>query len=583
MNSRTWTTFQVLTDPNNLVHIEKKSVVDRAALEELYILSPLANSTVSNKKTRTKQTSPVNDNSARIITKNNKKSTTRSSSSTRSTKHVHFNGLTTGPNSIRRNRKNSLPKAYPPTKNSISSSDTTENDEEEYIRSILRKKEEHFSHEPVEGGGRLPSLTAGLSSSNTLFQKRTAVAATSATYSNSRSSTMPGFKERINTNRQKAYRDGIKIAEQRTGMKFVESDAAKKKRRQLNGENMYKTSKSVPDSLTQFANEIHKVDRITPKEEISLGEKTQEAIRLQNIYDGLVANLEREPTDDEWCAAAGKFNMESLSQTINEGLEAKNKLVSSNLRMVQGVVNVYIRNGLEGQYNAGDLMQEGILALVRAAEKFDPSRGFRFSTYAMYWIRSAIKRDQLFQSRVVQVPQRMHENHKKIALMRNELNNSLNRLPTNAELSRAVGMTEIQIDRCEKAISQKFFSMDQTMVNRMNSNSGLDSNANTLQSIIESKIDENDFSNLDRVFLREDLIKALKFHLSEEEASILMLRFGMDSEKATSKRGGRTISEVSNMVGLKPDKVRRTINRSLKQLKVLVGDEFEFYNRDFNT
>jgi DNA-directed RNA polymerase sigma subunit (sigma70/sigma32) len=75
----------------------------------------------------------------------------------------------------------------------------------------------------------------------------------------------------------------------------------------------------------------------------------------------LTSKLDREPTDEEWCAASGKINMEALSQTIEEGLEAKNKLVTSNLRMVQGVVNVYIRNGLGGQYNAGDLMQEGIV------------------------------------------------------------------------------------------------------------------------------------------------------------------------------------------------------------------------------
>ena len=177
----------------------------------------------------------------------------------------------------------------------------------------------------------------------------------------SRSSTMPGFKERGNSDRQKAYRDGIKMAEQLSGKKIVDTSEAKKKRRRINGEMMYKTSASVPDSLVQFANEIHEIDRITPKEEILLGEKTQEAIRLQKIYDGLLNKLDREPSDEEWCAAAGKINMEAISQTIEEGLEAKNMLVTSNLRMVQGVVNVYIRNGLSGQYNSGDLMQEGIM------------------------------------------------------------------------------------------------------------------------------------------------------------------------------------------------------------------------------
>jgi DNA-directed RNA polymerase sigma subunit (sigma70/sigma32) len=175
---------------------------------------------------------------------------------------------------------------------------------------------------------------------------------------------MPGFLERSSTDRQKAFEDGIKLAERRSGKKYVDTPEAKKKRREVNGGTMYKTSASVPESMIQFANEIHEIERITPKEEIFLGEQTQEAIRIQKIYDGLIAQLDREPTDAEWCAASGKINMESLSQTIEEGLEAKNKLVTSNLRMVQGVVNVYIRNGLSGQYNAGDLMQEGIM--VRA-------------------------------------------------------------------------------------------------------------------------------------------------------------------------------------------------------------------------
>lgn len=69
----------------------------------------------------------------------------------------------------------------------------------------------------------------------------------------------------------------------------------------------------------------------------------------------------REPTDEEWCAEAGKINMEAIRQALDEGLEAKNRLVTANLRMVQGVVNIYIRNGLGGQYNAGDMMQEGIM------------------------------------------------------------------------------------------------------------------------------------------------------------------------------------------------------------------------------
>jgi RNA polymerase primary sigma factor len=83
-----------------------------------------------------------------------------------------------------------------------------------------------------------------------------------------------------------------------------------------------------------------------------------------NLKEQLEEKLMREPTDEEWCAEAGKINMEAIRQALDEGLEAKNRLVTANLRMVQGVVNIYIRNGLGGQYNAGDMMQEGIMVSV---------------------------------------------------------------------------------------------------------------------------------------------------------------------------------------------------------------------------
>lgn len=94
---------------------------------------------------------------------------------------------------------------------------------------------------------------------------------------------------------------------------------------------------------------------------------TQEAVQLQNTYEKLKEQLNREPTDEEWCAASGKINIEAITQAMEAGLEAKNKLVTANLRMVQGVVNIYIRNGLSGQYNAGDLMSEGILVSTNVA------------------------------------------------------------------------------------------------------------------------------------------------------------------------------------------------------------------------
>jgi hypothetical protein len=370
---RAFTTTQsrVVTNPNNLVQIEKRrNVVDRVALEELYMLSIAADTEIggtsqpkkrkgNNKKSSATRKATAGD--GRVPRKRSfpspsllraAQSDSRSDTATPKLQQqqkqqqplqpskptleevspsASFVGLTTGPN--RRNQR-------------LKSLSTV---------SPIERNPSLFQQSKEAGTKAIKSMESASTS---------AVSSLTTPVTKSRSSTMPGFQNRGDTLRQKAYRDGIKMAEQSSGRKFVESEQAKKRRRQINGEKMYKTSASVPDSLVQFASEIHGIDRITPKEEVELGEKTQEAIKMQKIYDGLVTKLHREPTDDEWCAAAGKINMEAMVQVIEEGLEAKNKLVTSNLRMVQGVVNVYIRNGLQGQYNAGDLMQEGIMVSI---------------------------------------------------------------------------------------------------------------------------------------------------------------------------------------------------------------------------
>jgi RNA polymerase primary sigma factor len=197
----------------------------------------------------------------------------------------------------------------------------------------------------------------------------------------------------------------------------------------------------------------------------------------------------------------------------------------------------------------------------------------------MYWIRSAIKRNQILQSRIVTVPPRLFENHKRINRVQKELKDSLNRDPTKKELAQAVGMSAIQIDRCLAAMSQKCFSLDQQIANPLKPNSA--NEKGTMYELVASKTDDGDYNQLKHVFLREDLIETLYRHLSEEEATLLLLRYGLvDTTPQNLNTGPLTIAEVSRMAGLKPDKVRRMINRSLKHLKAVIGNEWVDYDRE---
>jgi RNA polymerase sigma factor (sigma-70 family) len=486
----------------------------------------------------------------------------------------------------------------PPSAVTVNSSTANTLVDGEIRKTIITDEEVLSVH--TESKSQLARKRTRVAMKNSPSTRGTAITLTPTKPRRSRSSTMPGFAS-TSTERQRVFRDGIRLIEERTGRKYIDTPERKKLRRKLNGEAMYKNSASVPDSMVQFAAEIHQEERISRKEEIELGEKTQEAIRLQHLFDSLETRLGREPTDDEWCAAAGKINMAAIGQTIEEGIEAKNKLVTSNLRMVQSVVNTYIRNGLSSQYNAGDLMQEGILALIRAAEKFEPDRGWKFSTYAMYWVRASVKRSQMYQSRIIPVPQRLNENYKRLKRIEKEVIVTTGRRPTQKELGAVVGMSEQQVNRCMDAMSQRCYSLDQEIQNTLKPSPGGDGK-DTMIDIVESKSKRNtlnEYDRVDRALLREDLVETLNRYLPPQEAEVLLARFGLiqrpysaehgnndmlppASEKPITSAGEQqaTIAELSRMFNIKPDKLRRMIDQSLKHLQGVGLDEWLAFERD---
>ena len=218
-------------------------------------------------------------------------------------------------------------------------------------------------------------------------------------------------------------------------------------------------------------------------------------------------------------------------------------------------------------------------ALIRAAEKYEPDRGFRFSTYAMYWIRSAVKRSQTSQSRIVTIPQRLHETHKRIVTNEVQLRKELGREATKGELAKACNISVVQLDRCRRAMSQVTFSLDAELENSLKPNNG-SSRKDTMYDIVEEKADKTEYERTQRLFMKEHLIGTLRRYLSPQEVDLLLLRYGLMDDRALPKgmSGPLTIAEVSTLVGLKPDKVRRIIINSQKQLRHLMKEweDFEF-------
>jgi RNA polymerase nonessential primary-like sigma factor len=350
-------------------------------------------------------------------------------------------------------------------------------------------------------------------------------------------------------------------------------------------EKLYKSSPCAPDSLMQLMLDIQQQDRITPREEMELGRAIQESIRLQLVRAKLEERESRAPTDEEWCAATGFTNTQAMQQVLDRGLQARNLLVTSNLRLVQSHVNKYIRNGLSSNYNTGDMMQDGMLALIRAAEKFEPDQGWRFSTYAMYWIRSKMKRSQLMQSQIIYLPYHVYQDYALLKRVERELVMTLGRSPTRMELGKNVGMSELRVDRCFNAMQLRVVSYDEESRETLKlKNADDDDYYAGKEGIVTNSIAENYVDLLDidmnKMCLREDLVQTLHRYLSTNEVRLLLLRYGLEESRDYGAGHKITLTELSNIVGIPKRKLEGRLNKSLKILKQVDSKELNVLRRE---
>ncbi len=305
-----------------------------------------------------------------------------------------------------------------------------------------------------------------------------------------------------------------------------------------------KKKQFTEDSIRLYLQEIGRIRLLRADEEIELARKIADLLELERMREKLLNDLDREPHDREWAEVVA-MPLNQFRHRLFLGRRAKDKMVQSNLRLVVSIAKKYMNRGLSFQ----DLIQEGSLGLIRAAEKFDHEKGYKFSTYATWWIRQAITRAIADQSRTIRLPVHLYETISRIKKTTKLLSQEMGRKPTEEEIATRMEMTIEKLRFIAKS-AQLPISLETPIGKEEDSRLG---------DFIEAD-GEMPEDQVSKSLLREDLEGVLDT-LSPRERDVLRLRYGLDDGRM------KTLEEIGQIFNVTRERIRQIEAKALRKLR----------------
>ncbi|PIA50430.1 hypothetical protein AQUCO_01300876v1 [Aquilegia coerulea] len=284
---------------------------------------------------------------------------------------------------------------------------------------------------------------------------------------------------------------------------------------------------------------------LTATEELDLSEGIQDLMKLENLHEELKERCGSEPSFSQWAAAAG-VDQKTLRKRLNYGTQCKDKMIKCNIRLVISIAKNYQGAGM----NLQDLVQEGCRGLVRGTEKFDASKGFKFSTYAHWWIKQAVRKSLSDQSRTIRLPFHMVEATYRVREAKKQLFSKNGKEPSDKEIAEATGLTMKRLaavmltPKAPRSLDQKIgFNFDMKP-----------------SEVISDPEAETGEEILIKQFMKRDLGRVLD-SLNPRENQVVRWRFGLEDGRM------KTLQEIGELMGVSRERVRQIESCAFRKLK----------------
>ena len=300
------------------------------------------------------------------------------------------------------------------------------------------------------------------------------------------------------------------------------------------------------DAVGAFFKEMARYPLLKPAEEIELARQVRFLGQVEEFRESWIEEKGQPPVLAQMTEAFGLSEAE-FRQKLHHGRAAKRRMIRSNLRLVVSIAKRYLNRGVPFL----DLIQEGALGLNRATEKFDPDKGYKFSTYAYWWIRQGITRTIANDARTIRLPIHIVEKLNKLKKAHRELRRDLQRNPTEAELAEALDMAPDQL-RSLQQVRRRSLSLNHRV------GKGEDTE---LMELLEDGNTQTPEAKISESMMRKEITGVLSEVLTEREKDIITLRYGLTTGET------HTLEEVGNMFNLSRERVRQIQTKAMRKLR----------------